>query len=281
MKHVDPPPAPPSLSAERANAERTAAEEFYRNWDGQSKFDRFAAYKAPDVRAALEAAFGRRCAYCESDYDKTQPMAVEHYRPKGEVTINGVRTPPGYYWLASEWTNLLPSCTDCNSPRRQDLPGMAEVAGKANAFPIASENKRATRPGEEKEEGRLLLHPYFDHPEKHIEFVWDNPDWGWIQPKRNGSGRPSAKGAKTIQVCALQRKGLIRARKERIRSLVSALESVVEAKGNVARYPADPEFKKQFDRRLDEVVPYARPDAEFSAMARQIIDAYHARLFGN
>lgn len=280
MKHVAIPPAPLSLSGDRAVAERKAAEEFYKSWDGTSKFDKFAAYKAPDVRVALAAAFGDRCAYCECDYDKSQPMAVEHYRPKGEVTINGKRTPPGYYWLASEWTNLLPSCTDCNSPRRQDLPGASAVAGKANAFPISSEKGRATKPGEEKREKRLLLHPYFDKPEKHIEFIWDSRDLGWIQARSTGSGRPSPKGAKTIEVCALQRKGLVRARKNRIVGLLGALESVVEAKDNIARHPDDPEFRKQFDRRLDEVVPFAHVDAEFSVMARQIIDAYHNRLFG-
>ncbi len=280
MKHVAVPPVPPSLCGERASDERKAAAEFYANWDGKLKFAKFAVYKAPDVRAALEEAFGGRCAYCECAYDKSQPMAVEHFRPKGEVVINGKRTPPGYYWLASEWTNLLPCCTDCNSPRKQDLPEATRVAGKANAFPLASEKTRATKPGEEKRERRLLLHPYFDHVEKHIEFVWDGRDWGWVQAKRTASGRPSAKGAKTIEVCALQRKGLLRARKEQIIRLLGALESVKEAKGNIARYPDDVDFKRQFERRLEEVAPYARDDAEFKAMACQVINAYRKNLFG-
>ena len=88
----------------------------------QGEVHQIAAYKADDVKATLEQAFRGKCAYCESAYSAAQPMAVEHYRPKGEVVIAGKRTPPGYYWLASAWDNLLPSCTDCNSPRRQVLP---------------------------------------------------------------------------------------------------------------------------------------------------------------
>jgi len=156
-------------------------------------------------------------------------------RVGGDRTAIAKLSQGGYYWLASEWTNLLPSCTDCNSPRKQDLPGATRVAGKAKAFPLASEKTRATKPGEEKREGRLLLHPYFDDREKHIEFVWDGRDRGWIQPKRTASGRRSAKGDKTIEVCALQRKKLVRARKEQIVRLLGAPESVSVDSGNESR----------------------------------------------
>ena len=48
---------------------------------------------------------------------------MEHYRPKARVsTEQGDK--PGYYWLAARWENLLPSCTDCNSPRKQVMAGV-------------------------------------------------------------------------------------------------------------------------------------------------------------
>ena len=133
MRRVPRPPEPPSLRDAKTLKERQDALDFYAAWDGQTKYDGYKAYKNPDIRAALEEAFGGKCAYCETYYAATQPVAIEHYRPKGEVTIDGKRVPPGYYWLASEWTNLLPSCTDCNSPRKQDLPEESRTAGKANA----------------------------------------------------------------------------------------------------------------------------------------------------
>jgi hypothetical protein len=41
---------------------------------------------------------------------------------------------PGYYWLAYEWTNLLPSCYDCNSFRRHGT--MKAGPGKNERFPV-------------------------------------------------------------------------------------------------------------------------------------------------
>lgn len=279
MRRVSRPQPPASLSGAKTLKERQAALDFYSTWDGQSKYDGYKAYKAPDVRAALEQAFGGKCAYCETRYSATQPVAIEHYRPKGEVTIDGKRVPPGYYWLASEWTNLLPACTDCNSPRGQDLPGEAETrtAGKANAFPLASEASRGTEPGKEKSERRLLLHPYFDFPEKHLDFVWGTGtvDDGWVRPQRR-----SDKGAATIAVCALQRRGLRAARRDRLLDLIAHLESVVDAQGNVVRHPDDTVLLEQLERRLAEVSRFVADHAPYSAMCRQVVASYREKLFG-
>lgn len=283
MRRVPRPAAPPSLAAARAERERQQASDFYATWDGQSRYDRYTAYKAPDVRATLEGAFGGKCAYCETYYAATQPVAIEHYRPKGGVLIDGSLVPPGYYWLASDWLNLLPACTDCNSPRGQDLPGGRRTAGKANAFPLASERTRATAPGTEGQEQRLVLHPYLDFPEKHLEFVWDTGTVsdGWVEPKRNPSGRVSPKGRHTIEVCALQRRGLVAARRDRLLDLVAHLEAVVEAYENVSRHPGDPTLVTQYERRLAEVSRFVADDAPYSTMARQVVAAYHHRLFGD
>ena len=278
MRRVPRPKEPPSLAEEKTLKERQAALDFYAAWDGAAKYDGYKAYKNPDIRTALEAAFGGKCAYCETFYAATQPVAIEHYRPKGEVTIDGKRVPPGYYWLASEWTNLLPSCTDCNSPRKQDLPGEeAKTAGKANAFPLAPGSPRGATPGAEKSEKRLLLHPYLDFPDKHLEFVWGTGtvDDGWVTPKRG-----SAKGAATITVCALQRRGLRAARRDRLLDLIAHLESVVEAQNNAVRHPDDPDLLTQLERRLAEVSRFVADHAPYSAMCRQVVASYHAKLFG-
>ncbi|MBZ2199026.1 hypothetical protein [Occultella gossypii] len=281
MRRVPRPPAPPTLSSAKAERERAAAAAFYATWDGTAKYGKYSVYKAPDVKEALERAFSNKCAYCESTYGATQPFAVEHYRPKGEVTINGVRTPPGYYWLASDWDNLLPSCTDCNSPRAQELPGIKETAGKANAFPIGSESRRASRPGQEGREDRLLLHPYLDHPEKHLEFVWQTTgiDEGWVRASRNDSGRESRKGQATIKVCALQRRGLVEARRRVVRQLVGHLESLAALKAAIGRHPQDRGLREQFERGVADVATFVAEDAPYTAMTRQVVAAYYDRLF--
>lgn len=281
MRRVKRRKPPGSLSGQPALDERRAVLDFYAQWDGSAKYDskKFRAYKAADVRAVLEGAFGGKCAYCETSYAAAQPVAIEHYRPKGAVRIGDKPVPPGYYWLASDWLNLLPSCTDCNSPRRQDLPDedQARTAGKSDAFPLASETSRATAPGMEKAERRLVLHPYLDHPEKHLEFVWGTGtiDDGWVRPRRG-----SAKGKATITVCALQRRGLRAARRDRLLDLVAHLESVVEARDNVHRHPDDPELMAQLDRRLADVSRFVADHAPYSAMCRQVVESYRQRLFG-
>ncbi len=282
MRHVSRPPEPASLSSAKTLAERQAAEDFYAAWDGSAKYTKYAAYKADDVKATLQQAFRGKCAYCESSYSATQPMAVEHYRPKGEVVIAGKRTPPGYYWLASAWDNLLPSCTDCNSPRRQVLPDGTAVVGKANAFPLSAERTRAFAPGAESAERRLVLHPYLDRPERHLTFDggFGTAGEGWVTPTRNARGRVSAKGKATIEVCGLLRQGLVRARHERLLLLVAALESVREAYENIASDPARPALREQYERRLAAVAPFVADDAPYVTMARQVVDEYWRRLFG-
>src|SRR5207245_1184653 len=98
---------------------------------------------------------------------------VEHWRPKGGViNDNGDEIEPGYYWLAAEWNNLLPSCADCNRERRQiTLPtGEVVLSGKAEHFPLDDESRRATSLAELRDEAPLLLDPSTDEPKEHIEF---------------------------------------------------------------------------------------------------------------
>jgi uncharacterized protein (TIGR02646 family) len=284
MRRMPIPQAPASLSSAAAQRERTRIAAFYA--DPANEFARypgtFNAYKHEQVRQALKDAFGGRCAYCETFYDATQPTAVEHFRPKGEVTIAGRRTPPGYWWLASNWNNLLPSCTDCNSPRKQDFPaGLPATAGKANAFPLPTEKRRAHRDGEEKNERPLLLHPYFDDPEEHLEFVWDTGtvDDGQIRPRRI-RGRESVRGRTTIEVCALQRLGLVANRRRHLIKLVALLEVVAQRKAEAAKAPGDPDARKAFEDAVVAVRETFTDDDEYVAMTHQVIKAFFARLFG-
>ena len=284
MRHVAIPQAPASLSSAAAQRERAKLVAFYADPANESVRypGTFNAYRHQQVRQALKAAFGGRCAYCESFYDATQPTAVEHFRPKGEVTIAGQRTPPGYWWLASSWLNLLPSCTDCNSPRKQDFPaGLPLTAGKANAFPLPTEKRRARRDGEEKNERPLLLHPYFDDPEEHLEFVWGTGtvDDGQIRPRRI-RGRESVRGRTTIEVCALQRLGLVTNRRRHLVKLIALLEVVAQRKAEAEKAPGDPDARKAFEDAVVAVRETFTDDDEYVAMTHQVVKAYFVRLFG-
>lgn len=122
-----------------------------------------------------EGPFFGKCAYCESFVATDQPGDIDHYRPKSAVKdendndivveIDGSSVPhPGYYWLAYQWENLLPSCRDCNSVTKSKTGG--QRIGKGNLFPV--KNFRAVAPGQEDQEEPFILNPLVDDPADHL-----------------------------------------------------------------------------------------------------------------
>lgn len=83
-----------------------------------------------------------KCWYCECKSLRA-PFDVDHFRPKLEVTIDGVVLTghEGYHWLAYEWTNFRLSCQRCNRPEKTED---GNLCGKANEFPLKSELRRCT-----------------------------------------------------------------------------------------------------------------------------------------
>src|SRR3546814_21065688 len=110
---------------------------------------------------ALFALVHCKCAYFEARYDTTAPVDIVHFRPKAGIV--GTRH-LGYWWFAATWSNLLPSCIDCNRKREHPTPrefssltailderlqkGFTPLStGKGTCFPI------------EKEEDRIVAEP--------------------------------------------------------------------------------------------------------------------------
>ncbi|AIC31314.1 hypothetical protein IE4771_PE00088 (plasmid) [Rhizobium etli bv. mimosae str. IE4771] len=155
---------------------------------------KFRAYKKEEVKRRLEELFHGKCAYCESFYAGQAPVDVEHYRPKGSV--EGEASHGGYWWLGMEWTNLLPSCIDCNRRRKQKTPTrVGDVAvlhktmstGKKDCFPIAG-TRAANEAANLTLEDPLLLDPTRDDPEQHLHYwIKDGHGSGLILPKALGA----------------------------------------------------------------------------------------------
>jgi hypothetical protein len=124
-----PPRVPPDFSnpTSAISRERTEAIAFFEKRMNRTKSFPFKAYKSKVIVNALNKHFGFKCAYCESFYGATAPPDVEHYRPKGEIVDGKHTLRPGYYWVAVEWKNLLPSCRDCNSLRKHEFPSLGPV----------------------------------------------------------------------------------------------------------------------------------------------------------
>jgi hypothetical protein len=167
----------------------------------------------------LENRFNNKCAYCETKIEGFIGDA-EHFRPKGRVRSetdeaskvveildeNNVRIQhPGYFWLAYNWKNLLPSCHLCN-----------RYGGKKDLFPVGKQHVGVTRltsaqvnalfekitqslaspdiyylePADlDVFEDRLLLHPYYDEPEKHLYFKSDGRCAVWQNSKKGEASK--------------------------------------------------------------------------------------------
>ncbi len=242
----------------------------------------FRVYRSPEVKQALERLFHGKCAYCESRYAATQPMDVEHWRPKGAVVEEDDPTPrPGYYWLAADWDNLLPSCIDCNRPRTQVITPEAgkRTVGKGNRFPLAADSPKAREPEAEKHELPLLLHPCKDWPEEHLIFLDDE---ALVRPRLDAQGRSSAKGEASIEVYALNRTNLVLERRELL-LLVEQRYLVIEVlmrilgrerDGSTTRHLAE----KLLCSEMEALVRLRRPESPYSQMVRQVTGRFFAAL---
>ncbi|MBY3464251.1 HNH endonuclease [Rhizobium laguerreae] len=263
----------------------------------------YKAYKGDDVRWALDTLFHGKCAYCETRYASSMPMDVEHYRPKGAVSED--RPHGGYWWLSSDWHNLLPSCADCNRKRGQVIVEYSDnlealvlnskpilsPAGKKNSFPVAG--VRATAELTDfSGEAALLLDPCRDNPAVSLRFNLDplHPA-GLLLP--NGDDTQRQRGATSIQVYGLNRLKLVQDRTRLLRRLeflaylvielassIQALEdppTVLKLKDTPAENVAS-KLKLLRDSTLVEMKSYAADDAPYSAMAAAWLRSFTERI---
>ncbi len=143
-----------------------------------------------------KAPFYGKCAYCEAPIKDFQRGDVEHFRPKGKVTDekDNKINHPGYYWLAYDESNLLPSCLTCNQSSVLD----EQPIGKRNRFPVDGDH--AQEAAAIADENPLLINPASgdpdDDPALHFNF---DEDTGVI-------GAKTARGKMCIQVFALNKR---------------------------------------------------------------------------
>ncbi len=288
---------PPVLSEEggRGKTETQRAQEHLDTWiaDGKERSDwsfNFDVYRDKRVKQALEDLFHGKCAYCESSYRGTQPMDVEHWRPKGRTVAEdaGEEHKPAYYWLAASWQNLLPSCIDCNRKRTQkDVVEEREVnIGKMDQFPLKDPTARLTDPAQPFDaESPLLLHPCEDDPGSFLEFVED----AVVRPTPTDADE-RLRATESIRVYALNRSGLVLNRQEVLRIVQLRLATVkalarILTELEAVQGSADPRIaglslvvEEVLVAELRELARARSPQAPFSLMARQEIDRSMAAL---
>jgi uncharacterized protein (TIGR02646 family) len=275
---TDPGPRTPEADLSPGARERRKAIEHVEKWlragspaGGPETFS-YAVYSTKPVKAALRAAFGAVCVYCETPYEAGQPMAVEHFRPKSgwQDDFKGKPAKPGYYWLASTWENLLPACTRCNTGEWYvHRDGVRRKSGKGNVFPLAPGTRRAAAPGEERDETALLLHPYEDEPGEHLAFRAD----GSVQPADTPAERKLPRGRSTIDVVGLNRPGLIDARTRvfiQVELFLRNAADFLEAERCVPAH-LKPRMRSAYERNCEALRDLARDGNPYCTMVRQLV----------
>jgi hypothetical protein len=187
-------------------------------------------------------------------------------------------THPGYWWLAADWDNLLPSCIDCNRRRRQthatpDGAPMAEKSGKQDLFPMDGPYI-SDHAADISAEHPLLLNPCRDDPAQHLAFrVLPDPILALALPL----DPPDApqRGAAAIRVYGLNRLALVQERTrilrrlELLRDVLARLDeaaALIEASADPAAKRALAPINSAVDRLLQDIAAMAYETEPYSAM---------------
>lgn len=303
------PPSTVTLALEEQHrttkdTELQRARAYYSKKPTPTKSFEFSQYRDEWVCIWLDGLFNNKCAYCESLYSAVSARNIEHYRPKGGIDESPNHI--GYWWLASDWKNLLPSCIACNQRRKQAIyvPGMTleeleatrlspavSGAGKGNSFPMNPPTLWVTKEGADlTTEDPLLIDPQVRDPELHLQWVfdWDRKHYAWeakslfafLKPKQiNGLDDPYGKAS--ISAFGLRRVELFRSHREKIvemqttaSTLFRAMRRVVLAK-NTSFYDLSLE-----DVRIEQENLFAHAEAgkRYISLAKAFISLFETEL---
>jgi uncharacterized protein (TIGR02646 family) len=274
MLRLNRPPSPNVFaSAELAHERKYARDFFARKMPSRSqerfKWDRVIRLLRQTDAQLLKISNGK-CAYCESTVAVREDFNLEMFRPKaGAISREGDVAPNHYWWLAFEWSNLLPACQACN-------------VAKASRFPTMAPRARAEATGNAlADEQPLLLDPCLDDPSSHLVF----DEQGLVSS-------PTERGRVTIEVVALNREPLVEARRQEI-TLLRTTFALLRTGGNAKQRSVNAtEFLKRSANILDVKQPYLAakrqllalwlrelPEGELAAKAIKALESWVPNAF--
>lgn len=254
----------------------------------------YTVYSDKNVRRKLVKMFHGKCAYCESKITAIYNGDIEHFRPKGKVK-EATPSKPGYFWLASEWDNLLFACPFCNQTNTHEFKhdGNIEEAvfGKLDQFPLLSEDYRLNHTHGEiyfvdkalysnsfelEETQRLLLNPCVD---ENIERYFKYDDEGAIVCNDGLNPIEKQKAETSIFTYALHRLPLSTAREEKTLEIKAQIRRVEIAIKNYSdNLGSSDEEKVWFEGimrdEMKALKKYKNTDQEYAGLARYIINKY-------
>ena len=248
----------------------------------------FKIYKHEEVKNSLNALFHFKCAYCESYFGATAPVDIEHFRPKLAVERkDGALIKPGYYWLAADWDNLLPSCIDCNRARIHEHAGMdePELSGKANLFPIENDGRVVLDPGAETGEQRLLINPCQDQVEVFFNYKTDKTVLNgkeaamvvMFPAEAIGSGG-IRQADESIAVYGLNRFGLVKARGDQQLLLINQVKSIAKSLELLKGDPDNETSQRGLAEAICDLQAMEADDAPYAGMSRTFTVSARGKL---
>ena len=222
-------------------------------------------YGVAAVRKKLSDLYFDKCAYCET---KDPEFEIEHYRPKAGVEDT---THHGYFWLAYEWSNLLPACHDCNKKRSKSTKFPIGGTRVDNPVIINNEYKFSDHyflSRRLKREYPLLIHPEEPDFDPNTYFKFD--ELGKMLPAAKKNSFKYKRAYETIEeIVRLNREKLYiherrleieRYKKRWLVNFLFYLENFIKYGQNVA----DDILEKEFFGTLDEIKSRGKIDKEFS-----------------
>jgi uncharacterized protein (TIGR02646 family) len=207
----------------------------------QYDFEQFGLLDHPEVAGALTALSDGRCAFCSRGGRADAGLAAHRLRPPQDaVASDGTTSRRHYWWLAYEWRNLYPACTDCRH-------------AQGAKFPTASRRVRVGTTVElaEREEP-LLLDPCADDPEAVLIYL----DQGEVVSS-------DQRGKATIETFDLNRPALIEERAVAVASTRTLLRE--------AQRLLDAERINEFADALVDLYLKVPP---FAAVRRQFVNQW-------
>lgn len=227
-------------------------------------------YGEETIRKLLRSIYSDKCGYCESHINPSHSyMRIDHYRPKGRVRENSEH--PGYYWLVYEWSNLISCCEVCNME-------------KGDYFPLENEKDRLFQPQKNMAEWKadslsfcsekpLFLHPEISTPENHLKVSI----CGEIREK-NGS----IHGKESINICKLNRRGLILNRKKAIDGIRTELKkTALSIKRDIEKGQINEEnfldtVRERFLSEFKLLKMMQNPNKEYSLMGKNMLKNFES-----
>ena len=170
------------------------------------------ATKGKEVLEKLHTFYFNKCAYCED----LGGYYVEHYRPKGRI-VNVKPTHEGYYWLCFEWSNLVPTCHECNkggTAKGSHFPIKLTYLKYSDCLESESLSVHKTQANYLNQvEQPYLLHSEIDEPKLFLGFRIDDKNKG---VEIIGLDGKDGRGSKTAKICNLNRDDLLRKRRKNV-----------------------------------------------------------------